>query len=60
MSKIFHETPGRRADYKTVTDATENDFTMQFITHRWVENDVAAKKARVVWSKIIEVVSYWQ
>ena len=33
---------------------------MQFITHRWVENDVVAKKARVIWSKIIEVVSYWQ
>ena len=59
-SKIFHEAPGRRADYKTVTDATENDYPMQFITLRWVENDVVVKKARVIWSKIIEVVSYWQ
>ena len=25
MSKIFQEAPGRRADYKTVTDATEKD-----------------------------------
>ena len=33
---------------------------MQSITHRWEENDVVAKKARVIWSKIIEVVSYWQ
>ena len=30
------------------------------ITHRWVENDVVVIKARVIWSKIIEVVSYWQ
>ena len=60
ISKIFHEAPGRCADYKTVTDATENDYPMQFITHRWVENDVVAKKARVIWSKIIEVVSYSQ
>ena len=29
-------------------------------THRWVENHVVAKKARVIWSKIIEVVSYLQ
>ena len=26
MSKIFHEAPGRRANYKTVTDATEKDY----------------------------------
>ena len=44
MSKIFHEAPGRHADYKTVTDTTENDYPMQFITHRCVENDVVAKK----------------
>ena len=60
MSKIFHEAPRRRADYKTVTDATENDYPIQFITHRWVENDVVVKKTRVIWSKIIEVASYWQ
>ena len=60
MSKIFHETLGGCADYKTVTDAMEKDYPMQFVTHRWVENDVVAKKARVIWSKIIEVVSYWQ
>ena len=48
MSKIFQEAPGRRADYKTVTDATEKDYRMQFITHRWVESDVVAKKSRVM------------
>ena len=34
MSKIFHEAPGRHVDYETVTDATEKDYVMQFITHR--------------------------
>ena len=48
MSKIFHEAPGRHVDYKTVTDATEKVYTMQFIIHRWMENDVVAKKARVI------------
>ena len=28
MSKIFHEAPGRCADYKTVTDAMETDYPM--------------------------------
>ena len=60
MSKIFHEAPGRSADHKTVTNAMEKGYPMQFITHRWVKNDLVAKKTRVIWSKIIEVVSYWQ
>ena len=60
MSKIFHEAPGRHADYKTVTNTTDKDYPTQFLTHRWVENDVFAKKAGVTWSKIIEVVSYQQ
>ena len=54
MSKIFHEARGRCAAYKTITNTTIT------ITHRWVENDVVVIKARVIWSKIIEVVSYWQ
>ena len=33
---------------------------MQFISHRWEENDVVVKKARVIWSKNFDVVSYWQ
>ena len=33
MSKVFHEAPGRRADYKSATDATEKDYPMQFVTH---------------------------
>ena len=48
MSKIFHEAPGRHSDYKTVTDDTEKDYPMQFFTHRWVENDVVAKKANLI------------
>ena len=60
LSKIFHEALGRCTNYKIVTDATENDYPMQFIAHRWVENDVVAKKATKKKKKIIEVVSYWQ
>ena len=44
MSKIFHEAPGRCADYITVTDAMEKDYPMQFITHWLVENDMVVNK----------------
>ena len=46
MSKVFHEAPGRRADYESVTDTTEKDYPMQFVTHSWVENDVFSKKSK--------------
>ena len=48
MSKIFHEAPERRADHKTVIDTKENDYPMQFITHRCMKNDLVAKKAREI------------
>ena len=51
MSKVFHEAPGRRADYKSATDATEKDYPMQFVTHSWVENDVVSKKSKAVMVK---------
>ena len=59
MSKIFHEGSGRHADHKTVTDTMEKDYPMQFITPRCVEKDWVVKKARVIWSKIIEAVTYF-
>ena len=58
VSKIFHEAPRSCADYETVTDTMEKDYPMECVTHRWVENDVVAKKARLIWSKILEVLSY--
>ena len=50
MSKIFYEAPGRCADYKTYRCYREG-LPHAIITHRWVENDVVVKKARVIiWS----------
>ena len=54
LHKIFHEAPGRRADFKTMADATEKDYPMQFMGHRWVE-----KKARMVWEKMVIITNYW-
>ena len=44
MSRIFHEALGRCADHKIVTDATEKEYLMQYIIHRWVENDITKKQ----------------
>ena len=60
LYKIFDQAPGRRADYKNVTQATDQDFPMQFVSHRWVENEPVAKKANIVWPKVKVVTEYWK
>ena len=60
LYKIFHEAPGRREDYRKVTDSSDQDFPMQFVSHRWAENEPVARKARLIWPKIIEIIKYWQ
>ena len=47
--QILYETLGKHASYKTVTDSMEKDYPTQFVTHRWVENYVVARKERLMW-----------
>ena len=61
MFKLFDESPSRRADYERVTSAeNESDFPRRFCSHRWVENEIVAKRAQVIWPKIVEVSKYWK
>ena len=61
MFKLFDESPSRRADYERVTSAeNESDFPLRFCSHRWVENEIVARRAQVIWPKIVEVVKYWK
>ena len=60
MYKIFHESPSRRADFERLTSASEQNYPLQFVWHRWIENADVAKRAIIVWSKVMEVVKYWQ
>ena len=60
MFKIFHESPSRRADFENVTGCGENDYPLQFSAHRWIEDEVVARRAQVVWPKLVEVLRYWQ
>ena len=60
MFKIFHESPLRRANFENVTGYDENDYPPQFRAHHWIENEVVARRAQVVWPKLVEIVRYWQ
>ena len=56
INKIFHESSSRRAYYDRLTAATCTEYPFKFYAHRWIENASVAKRAQIIWSKIIEVV----
>ena len=60
MFKLFDESPSPRADYERITSASKSDFPLGFCSHRWVENNVVAKKALSIWPKMIEVLDFWK
>ena len=60
MFKLFDESTLRRADYERITCASKSDFPLHFCSHRWVENNVVAKKPLSVWPKMIEVLDFWK
>ena len=59
MFKIFHESPSRRADYELLTEALESDYPLKCCSHRWVENEDVAKRAKAVWHKIVIITEFW-
>ena len=59
LYKIFDESPSRRADYEKINSATEVEYPKKFCAHRWVENELVATRALVVWPKVVEVVIFW-
>ena len=60
MIKLFYESTSCRADYERITSASKSGFPLRFCSHRWVENDVVAKKSLSVCSKMIEVLDFWK
>ena len=59
MNKIFDESPSRTADYERLTTATSTEYPLEFCAHQWIENASVAKRAQIIWPKIIEVVRFW-
>ena len=60
MFKLFDESPSRCVDYERITSSSKSDFPLRFCSHRWVENDVVAKKALSIWPKMIKVLDFWK
>lgn len=44
LFKIFGEGTPRRADYEKLTSSSKTDYPLRFCSHRWLENDIVAKK----------------
>ena len=60
MNKIFDESPSRTADYERLTTATPTEYPLEFCAHQWIENASVAKRAQIIWPKIIEVLRFWK
>ena len=60
MYKIFDENPSRRADYESLTSATDKDYALKFCSHRWIENELVARRAQKIWSKYVEIIEFWR
>ena len=59
MFKILQESPSRWADYELLTEALESYYPLKFCSHRWVENEDVAKRAKAVWHKIVTITEFW-
>ena len=60
MYKIFDENPSRWADYESLTSATDKDYALKFCSHRWIENELVARRAQKIWCKYVEIIEFWR
>ena len=60
MYKIFEEAPKRREKYEEITLAKTSDYPLQFCSHRWVENEIVAKRTIEIWPRMVEIVRFWK
>ncbi|XP_075744803.1 uncharacterized protein LOC142803566 [Rhipicephalus microplus] len=55
LSAIFHDAPARREDFSTVT--SQITFTLNFASHRWVENVPIIERAITLWGDVQKYVA---
>ena len=39
--------------------ATDKDYALKFFSHRWIENEIAARTAQKIWPKYVEITEFW-
>ena len=59
MHKIFHKSLSRRAVYEKVSSATKEAYPFLFCRTCWIESQLVAKKAQIIWPKSVAVVDFW-
>ena len=50
----------RRADYGQLTSVVSSGYLLWFCSHRWVQNEQVAKRAREIFEKIKENSDLWK
>ena len=53
--KIFEEAP-KLEKHEQITLAKTSDYLLPFCSHRWVENEIIAKRAIEIWPRMVEIV----
>ena len=48
LYKIFDESPSRRADYETLTQAISSDYPQQFSVNHWIKNERVEMRPREI------------
>ena len=48
MYKIFEEAPKHCKKYEEITLAKTSGYPLKFCSHRWVENEIVAKRANEI------------
>ena len=54
-SRFFMSPLHEALNFENVTGCGKNDYPLQFCAHCWIENEVVARRAQVVWPKLVEV-----
>lgn len=52
------ESPACHEDYEKLTTSSKTDYPLGCSLLSWVENDIVAKSAQVVWLKMLEVLGF--
>ena len=61
MYKMLDKLLSRREDYKKLTFAkVTGDYSLQFCTHSWVENEHVIKRAAEIWPNMVEITKFWK
>ena len=57
MYNIFDESPSQIVDYEQLISTVSSNYSLQFCSRRWIENEQIAKRAREILEKIKGIIN---